>query len=67
MDTIRRDSKSPTQIVADIERHFDDRPAFKDRDELIELFLEAFAQDPMTNAEPVPDEGDDAPAEADNV
>lgn len=64
MDGIRKDSKPEAQIVADIEQHFTNQPPFRDRDQLIELFLEAFAQDPMTAAQPVSDETEEANGDA---
>ncbi|OBQ66269.1 hypothetical protein A8145_13820 [Mesorhizobium loti] len=56
MDQKRKDSKPKAQIIGEIEQHFISHPVFKDRDHIIELFLEAFAQDPLIAAEPVQDD-----------
>jgi hypothetical protein len=50
------DSRPVERILEDMATHFAANPAFKDRDEIIERFLDAFAQDPMTAADPVTDD-----------
>ncbi|WP_114945893.1 Eco29kI family restriction endonuclease [Microvirga calopogonii] len=51
-----KDSRSVEQILDDLKSHFAENTPFKDRDHVIELFLEAFAQDPMTATAPVTDD-----------
>jgi hypothetical protein len=50
------DSRPVERILADIALHFELNPSFQDRDEVIEKFLDAFAQNPMTAASPVLDD-----------
>jgi hypothetical protein len=52
----RLDSRPLERIMADVLSHFETVPVFKDRDHIINEFLQAFAQDPMTSAAPVTDE-----------
>lgn len=54
----RLDSRSITQIVEDIAKHFGEKPGFASEQQIIEQFLKAFAQDPMTT--PTPPSNDDA-------
>ena len=56
------DSRSLNRIKSDLEAHFSANPAYRDRDEIIDQFLSAFAQDPMTAFSAVED--DDVPVEA---
>jgi hypothetical protein len=50
------DSRPLERILQDIAAHFVANPAFQDRDEIIERFLDAFAQDPMAAVAPVTDD-----------
>jgi hypothetical protein len=50
------DSRSRERILRDIAAHFAAHPAFGSREEIIERFLEAFAQNPMVSATPVVDD-----------
>jgi len=50
------DSRPAERILEDLAGHFTANPAYKDRDHIIEQFLEAFAQDPMTAPAPVTDD-----------
>lgn len=50
------DSRSVGRILGDIKVHFEANPAFQDRDEIIEKFLDAFAQEPVVAAAPVVDD-----------
>jgi hypothetical protein len=50
------DSRPVGRIVTDIENHFAAYPAYRDRDAIIEQFMEGFAQDPMAATAPVADE-----------
>lgn len=51
-----RNSREPQQIIDSIANHFGTNPAFKDRDEIIDRFMAAFAQDPMVATAPVDDD-----------
>lgn len=55
-------SREPETIVADVAAHLQANPPFGDRDEIIDLFLRAFAQDPMVAEEPVTDDAETAPS-----
>lgn len=56
------DSRPISRILADIGSHFEETPAFRDRDEIIERFFDAFAQEPAVAVTPVLD--DDLPSES---
>jgi Eco29kI restriction endonuclease len=49
-------ARPATKIVADIAAHFATYPAYRDRDQIIELFMEAFSQDPLVAGAPVVDD-----------
>lgn len=49
-------SRPASRIVEDLSAHFTANAAFRDRDEIIEKFMRAFAQDPMTATVPVTDD-----------
>jgi hypothetical protein len=51
-----QNSRPANRIVDDLDAHFTANPAFRDRDEIIEKFMVAFAQDPMTATMPVTDD-----------
>jgi Eco29kI restriction endonuclease len=60
----RLDSRPLAQIVDDIGKHFGEKPRFASEEQIIEQFLKAFAQDPMTSSTPPADDDvnpDDAP------
>lgn len=59
----RLDSRPLDQIVDDIGKHFTEKPGFGSEEEIIEQFLKAFAQDPMTTVTPPADDDVD-PADA---
>jgi hypothetical protein len=59
-----QDSRPATQIVNDLAAHFAANQPLQDRDQIIELFMQAFAQDPMISTTPVTD--DDAPEDTVN-
>ncbi|MGO7483510.1 hypothetical protein ACCT28_20135 [Rhizobium ruizarguesonis] len=50
------DSRPLDRITLDIQKHLRSVTIYKDRDQIIELILEAFAQDPMTATAPVLDD-----------
>ena len=54
----RLDSRPVAQIVEDIGKHFAEKPAFSSEIEIVERFLIAFTQDPMTTSTPAPDDDD---------
>ncbi|WP_193175254.1 Eco29kI family restriction endonuclease [Oricola nitratireducens] len=45
------DSRSEERILEDIRKHTEAKPAYTDRDEIVEAFLSAFAQDPLLDNE----------------
>ena len=49
------DARSPERIREDVAKHFEDKPPFKSREAIIDRFLAAFAQDPITAEAPVAD------------
>jgi hypothetical protein len=51
-----QDSRPLDRILRDIATHLAVTPAFQDRDEIIERFLDAFAQNPMASEAPVIDD-----------
>lgn len=51
-----QDSRPVNRIVDDVAAHFAANPAYSDRDEIIERFMESFAQDPMAASAPVTDD-----------
>ncbi|MBK8458083.1 MAG: Eco29kI family restriction endonuclease [Phyllobacteriaceae bacterium] len=50
------DARPPERILQDIANHFVKHPPFTNRDDIIDRFLEAFAQDPLIATSPVTDE-----------
>jgi hypothetical protein len=58
------DSKPVAEILAALAAHFVENPAFDSADHIIETFLLAFRQDPMTAASPIGDEALEELAEA---
>jgi hypothetical protein len=48
----RLDSRPISQVVEDIAKHYEEKPAFGSEQEIIDRFLNAFTQDPMTGASP---------------
>ena len=48
----RLDSRPLSQVVEDIARHFDERLVFHSEQAIIDRFLNAFAQDPLTGSPP---------------
>ena len=50
------DARPPSRILQDVADHFAKYPAFTDRDDIVDRFLEAFAQDPLVAAAPVADD-----------
>lgn len=53
------DARPPERILQDVEDHFVKYPPFTDRDDIVDRFLEAFAQDPLVASAPVMDEESD--------
>jgi hypothetical protein len=50
------DARPTQQIIDEVAAHFAVNPPFRDRDQIIELFMEAFRQDPLAAAAPVQDD-----------
>lgn len=63
----RLNSRSLARIVDDIGKHFDKKPAFLSEGQIIEQFLKAFAQDPMTTFMPPADDDFDQNDAADGI
>jgi len=56
------DSRPRQRIIDDLDSHFRENPAYIDRDEIIERFMESFAQDPMV-AEDLQKDGNEVEGE----
>lgn len=54
-----KDARTSERIIDDIRRHFATVPIFTDRDRIVDEFLENFVQDPMIEAAPIEDDGDE--------
>lgn len=52
------DARPAERILQDVRDHFVKYPPFTDRDDIVDRFLEAFAQDPMISAVPVEEDAD---------
>lgn len=61
-----KDSRPAAEVMDDLARHFADNPAYESAEHIVEMFLEEFAQDPMTAAAPISDDSLEEIADADD-